>query len=202
MRQEGVAPGIAVEVEHALVGADEDVVAPVAGRRPDPGDLVSGHDIPLGSWLVHSPFDDSGQANQPSMSLVNGRPAESASTWWPMPAPIRKASWCGTALLFSIPRIALPSWPQPTASTLPSKARLTTDRNSARSSYVSFGTASMSPSRNSRPPNFATSAATELRASTITSRFGPRRTRAASDRGITAAPRLEPVFISAAVSSL
>ena len=50
-----------------------------------------------------------------------------------MPAPTRKASWCGTAFDFSMARIGGPSWPQPIASTLPSKARLTTDRNPARS---------------------------------------------------------------------
>ena len=52
------------------------------------------------------------------------------------------------------------------------------------------------------PRNSVAALVAKFRGSTMTSPFAPRRTRAASDSGITAAPRLEPVFIRAAASSL
>src|SRR5713101_2758837 len=141
-------------------------------------------------------------ANHVSTSLVSGRPAASPSTRWAMPAPTKNASWWGSALALSMRRMARPSWPQPIASTLPSKARFRRARKSARSASDSPGTASMSPSTNSRPRNLATRAATELRGSTITSRLGPRRTRAANDSGSTAAPRWAPESMITEASSL
>jgi len=52
------------------------------------------------------------------------------------------------------------------------------------------------------PRNSVAALVAKFRGSTMISPFAPRRTRAASDKGITAAPRLLPVFIKAAVNSL